>query len=81
MGKVNEYASGRADGLQMALKLGRRGLGFELKESYYKQAKSNLEIALNEPCMDCPVGQMSIEDFLDVNHRQIGIADFQDVLP
>ena len=47
-----------------AIKLGRRGLGFELKESYYKQAKANLEIALHEPEMDCPVGQMSIEDFL-----------------
>lgn len=47
-----------------ALKLKRRGIGIELKESYYRQAKNNLEMALNEPAMDCPVGQMSIEDFL-----------------
>ncbi len=49
-----------------AIKLGRRGIGFELKESYYKQAKNNLESALNEPEMNCPIGQMSIEDFLEV---------------
>jgi len=48
----------------VALKLGRRGIGFELKESYYMQAKANLETAVNEPEMDCPVGQMSIWDFL-----------------
>lgn len=47
-----------------ALKLGRRGIASELKESYYKQMKNNLENALHEPVMDCPVGQMSIEDFL-----------------
>lgn len=49
-----------------AIKLGRRGIGFELKESYYKQAKNNLESALIEPEMNCPIGQMSIEDFLEV---------------
>lgn len=48
----------------VALKLKRRGIGIELKESYFKQAKNNLEMALNEPVMDCTVGQMSIEDFL-----------------
>lgn len=48
----------------VALKLGRRGLGFELKESYYTQARNNLEAALSEPQMDCCVGQMSIEDLL-----------------
>ncbi len=48
----------------VALKLNRRGIGIELKESYYRQAKNNLEMALNEPVMNCPVGQMSIEDFL-----------------
>jgi len=52
----------------VALKLGRRGIGFELKESYYRQAKANLETAVNEPEMDCPVGQMSIWDFLVENH-------------
>jgi DNA modification methylase len=47
-----------------ALKLGRRGIASELKESYFVQMKNNLETALKEPAMNCPVGQMSIEDFL-----------------
>lgn len=47
----------------VALKLKRRGIGIELKESYYRQAKNNLEMALNEPVMDCPVGQMSVRIF------------------
>ena len=47
--------------------MGRRGIGVELKESYYKQAKNNLEIAVKGDVMDCPVGQMSIEDFLAEN--------------
>lgn len=48
----------------VALTMGRRGIGFELKESYYNQAVANLENAANMDKMDCPVGQMSIEDFL-----------------
>lgn len=51
----------------VAVTLGRRGIGFELKESYYKQAVANLEIAANSDKLDCPVGQMSIEDFLREN--------------
>lgn len=51
----------------VALTLGRRGVGFELKESYYKQAVVNLEVAANFEKLDCPVGQMSIEDFLGEN--------------
>lgn len=50
-----------------AVKLGRRGVGVELKESYYKQAVNNLEIAVKGDVMECPVGQMSIEDFLTAN--------------
>lgn len=49
----------------VAVTLKRRGIGIELKESYYKQAKNNLDAALNGSKMDCPVGQMSIEDFLE----------------
>ena len=49
----------------VAVTLGRRGLGFELKESYYSQAKSNLEVAANSPKMDTPVGQMNIEDYIN----------------
>ena len=50
-----------------AVKMGRRGIGVELKESYYKQAVNNLEIAVKGDVMECPVGQMSIEDFLTAN--------------
>ena len=50
-----------------AVRLGRRGIGVELKESYYKQAVNNLEIAVKGDVMECPVGQMSIEDFLTAN--------------
>lgn len=48
----------------VALTLGRRAISCELKESYFKQMKANVEEALNGNIMDCPVGQMSIEDFL-----------------
>ena len=48
----------------VALKLNRRGIGIELKESYYEQAKANLELASHEEVMDCAVGQMNIFDFL-----------------
>ena len=51
----------------VAVTMGRRGIGIELKDSYYKQAKNNLEIAVRGNSMDCPVGQMSIEDFLSVS--------------
>lgn len=51
----------------VAVTLNRRGLGFELKESYYEQAKANLEVAANSPKMNMPVGQMSIDDFLSEN--------------
>lgn len=48
----------------VALTLGRRTISSELKESYFKQMKGNVEEALHRGIMDCPVGQMSIEDFL-----------------
>ena len=51
----------------VAVTMGRRGIGIELKDSYYKQAKNNLEIAVRGNSMDCPIGQMSIEDFLSVS--------------
>ena len=50
-----------------AVKMGRRGIGVELKESYYNQSLNNLEIAVKGDVMECPVGQMSIEDFLTAN--------------
>lgn len=48
----------------VAVTMGRRGVGFELKESYYNQAKANLEMAAAADKLDCSVGQISIEDFL-----------------
>ena len=51
----------------VALKLGRRGMGCELKQSYYEQAKANLEIAAQEETLNCAVGQMTITDFLADN--------------
>lgn len=50
-----------------AVKMGRRGIGVELKESYYRQAVNNLKTAVQGDVMECPVGQMSIEDFLTAN--------------
>lgn len=47
-----------------ALKLGRRGLGIELKESYYNQAVLNCKTAVNDMATDFIVGQqLQMEDF------------------
>lgn len=48
----------------VALRMNRRGLGCELKESYYQQAKANLGAAINEPTMSEVIGQMRIENFI-----------------
>lgn len=48
----------------VALRMNRRGLGCELKESYYQQAIANLGAAINEPTMSEVIGQMRIEDFI-----------------
>lgn len=48
----------------VALRMNRRGIGCELKESYYTQAKANLSKAVNEPVMSDVIGQMRIEDFI-----------------
>lgn len=50
----------------VAVRLGRRGTGIELKESYYTQAENNLEIAALEDNVPSIVGQMSIFDFPEV---------------
>lgn len=49
----------------VAVRMGRRGLGCELKESYYEQAKANLEIAATEATMPHIIGQMDISDFIE----------------
>lgn len=48
----------------VAVRMGRRGLGCELKQSYYEQAKANLAIAATETKMPPIVGQMHITDFI-----------------
>lgn len=48
----------------VALKMGRRAISSELKESYYEQMRNNVEIAVSEKPMNLPVGQMSIEDYI-----------------
>lgn len=48
----------------VALKMGRRAISSELKESYYEQMRNNVEIAVSEEPMNLPVGQMSIEDYI-----------------
>lgn len=48
----------------IAVRMGRRGIGCELKESYYEQAKANLEVAVQESVMPHEVGQMHISDFI-----------------
>lgn len=48
----------------VALKMGRRVVSSELKESYYEQMRNNVEIAASEEPMNLPVGQMSIEDYI-----------------
>lgn len=47
-----------------ALTMGRRTISSELKESYFKQMKLNVETAINSKMMDSAVGQISIEDFI-----------------
>ena len=49
----------------VALRMGRRGIGCELKGSYYEQAVANLTNAAKEETMPHIVGQMDISDFLD----------------
>lgn len=49
----------------VALTLGRRTISSELKESYFQQMKGNVEEALHHKTMDCPVGQMNIEEFIE----------------
>lgn len=60
----------------VALTLNRRGIGFELKQSYFEQMKNNLEIAAheNENMGGYPVGQMNIFDFLEVNDSCANLA-------
>ena len=63
----------------VALTLGRRGIGFELKESYYKQMKNNLAKAAGEEdnMAIFPIGQMNIFDFIGEDAADIfgGCAD------
>ena len=48
----------------VALKMGRRAISSELKESYFEQIKNNVEVDKKKKKMICSVGSKSIEDFL-----------------
>lgn len=47
-----------------ALKLGRRGIACELKDSYFEQMKNNVEITAAEEPNLFPVGEKNIEDLV-----------------
>ena len=47
-----------------ALKMGRRGIACELKDSYFEQMKNNVEIAASEEPDLFPVGEKNIEDLV-----------------
>lgn len=55
----------------VAVTLNRKGIGFELKSSYFEQMKANLEIASNSEQISCPVGQISVFEYLEANNRLI----------
>ena len=57
--------AGIGSSLYVALRMNRRGLGVELKESYYKQAVSNCESALTEPKIKDLDGEKENNDQLD----------------
>lgn len=57
--------AGIGSSLYVALRMNRRGLGVELKESYYKQAVSNCESALIEPKIKDLDGEKENNDQLD----------------
>ena len=48
----------------VAIRMGRRGIGSELKESYYNQMTANLSIAADESIMPHEVGKTDISDFI-----------------
>ena len=50
-----------------AVRLGRRGVAVELKESYYEQMENNLEIAVNEDKLSYVGEQMELSNFTDEN--------------
>lgn len=55
----------------VAVTMGRLGIGFELKPSYFNQMKENLKAASESVYMDCPVGQMNIFDFLKDEDKEM----------
>lgn len=50
----------------VALIKGRRTISCELKESYFNQMCGNVEMALQQEIIDCPIGENIIEDFLSI---------------
>lgn len=46
------FTCGNGTRAYMALRMDRRAIGIELKDSYYNQAVANCEVALTEPIID-----------------------------
>ncbi len=55
----------------VAVTMGRLGIGFELKPSYFNQMKENLKAASESVYMDYPVGQMNIFDYMKENNMDL----------
>ena len=62
---VLDPLAGIGSSIYVALRMNRRGLGVELKESYYKQSVSNCESALTEPKIKDLDGEKENNDQLD----------------
>ena len=52
----------------VAVTMGRRGIGMELKESYYEQAVANLAVAVEKTKMNCNIGEKSVDEFIAREH-------------
>lgn len=52
----------------VAVTMGRRGIGMELKESYYEQAVANLAVAVEKTKMNCNIGEKSVDEFIAKEH-------------
>lgn len=52
----------------VAVTMGRRGIGMELKESYYEQAVANLAVAVEKTKMNYNIGEKSVDEFIATEH-------------
>lgn len=54
----------------VAVTMGRKGIGMELKGSYYEQAVANLAVAVEKAKMECNVGEKSVDEFINEEHMR-----------